>query len=175
MRNRLMRNRLIGPLGVAVLVVLSACQGTVSDPPDDGVGTEVIRAGVDFGHVATRLWIDYPSRNDAASQKRWFLSVDADTTAEFEVHVGTVLPRDDVYTVRRLQVAPDQDDVACRGFVDDAGFVDEDTVSLTVDTRCLSSPADGSLPGAVRMSALSSDIGGRINDGTDWTGVIPRS
>jgi hypothetical protein len=162
-------------LGGAAALVLAACQGTVSDPPDDGSGTEVIRAGVDFGDLVTRLWIDYPSRQQSASQKFWFLSVDDDTSAEFEVHIGTVLPRDDVFTVRRLQVPADQEDVACRGFVDDAGFVDEDTVSLTIDTRCLSSLADGSLPSRLRMSARSADIGGRVNDQTGWTGVVLRS
>lgn len=162
-------------LGGAAAAVLAACQGTVSDPPDDGSGTEVIQAGVDFGNQVTRLWIDYPSRAQSASQKFWFISVDGDTTPEFEVHIGTVLPRDDVFTVRRLALPAGEDDVACRGFVDDAGFIDEDTVSLTIDTRCLASFGDGSIPDRLRMSAKSADIGGRINDSTGWTGVVLRS
>jgi hypothetical protein len=168
-----MRGRFTGLLVAALAVVLAACQGTVTDPPDDGNGTEVIGAGVDFGNERTRLWIDYPDHNRASSQKYWFISVDDDTTPEFEVHIGTEGARDDVFTVKRLQVT--QDDVACRGFVDNDGFIDADTVSLTIDTRCLSDRGTGSLPSRLRMSALSSDIGGRINDYTGWTGVVLRS
>lgn len=170
-----MRRRVAGLAVVGLVLALTACEATVSDPPDDGSGTELILAGVDFRDETTRLWIDYPGRERSASQKRWFISVDDDTTPEFEVHIGTVLPRDDVFTVSRRPALADQDNVTCRGFVDDAGFVDDDTVSLTIDTRCLSSRGDGSLPSRLRMSALSSDIGGRINDSTGWTGVVPRS
>lgn len=59
----------------------------------------------------------------------------------------------------------------CAGFVADAGFDGLDTVSLTVDTRCLFSLNEGDR--TLRILAHSSDRGS--DDQTSWTAPIARS
>lgn len=163
-------------LGLFVALALAACQGRVSDPENDVVnpGTappphnDIVEAGADHGTQTTRLWIRYAEGGTPGEHKYWYVSVDGDTDPEVMVELR--YPETDHYLVS--DIAGLEQAITCAGFVPDAGFDGVDTVSLTVDTRCLFFYRAGD--GTLRIQASSTQYRGSTDE-TSWTAPIARS
>jgi hypothetical protein len=160
-----------------VALLLVACEGTVTDPVGDAYQTaDVVEAGVDYGTATTTFWLRYVEGQGPAPYNAWHVSMGDDTVPEAYVTIGggyyTPPQMYDHYVVARQ--AGEVAQTTCSGFVEDQGFDGIDTVSITIDSRCLLLDGGPPLPDVIRVRSVSAS--GRYGyEETDYTGPVSLS
>ena len=173
--------RRVAAIAVASGVFVAACEARVSDPVGDGTGTgtiDIVKAGVDYQTITTRLWITFADPNASPPPKEvgWDTSGDGDKIADGRVDFRLAATarggEEGRWTV--LVTPPGGGELVerCSAIEDVDRAFTEATVTLEFNSRCLATPANvTAIPDSLRVRAFATNVDDPIGgaDDTDWT------